>query len=792
MKVPISWLKAFVPFETTPAEFAQRMTMTGSKVEAVEVTGEEIQNVVVGHVLSVEKHPDADKLVVCQVNVGEETIQIVTGADNVTPGVDVPVALNGSKLPGGISIKKGKLRGVVSNGMMCSIEELGLLREDYPGAPEHGILLLEGEPAPGTDIKQVLGMGEEIVEFEITSNRPDCLSVIGLAREAAVTYDKPLTVPPITVTEAGGDAKDEISVTIEAPEKCFRYVARVVKDVKIAPSPKWMRDRLSACGVRPINNIVDITNYVMLEMGQPMHAFDINDVAGRQIIVRTAKEGETITTLDGEAHELTTDMLMICDSEKPTAVAGVMGGLNSEIKDDTTTLLFESAVFDGGSVRRTAKKLGLRTEASSRYEKGLDPNMALAAINRAVELVHELGAGKVVSGVVDVYPNPKEAVKLPLRADKINAFLGTDIPKETMIDILKKLDFKVENDVITAPTYRVDIECEADIAEEIVRIYGYDEIPETVLDGETTIGAKNEKQKLEDTLNEILTASGLYEIYTYSFVSPKSLDMIRLPEDAKEREMVQILNPLGEENSVMRTTTIPSMLEALARNYSRRVQSAGLFEIGMVYEPKSLPVTELPVEKQKVTLGMYQKGDFYALKGIVENLLSCLGISGAEFEPLTDHPAFHPGRAATLLLNGASIGVLGEIHPEVAENYEIDERVLVAEIDFNALFENENPVSDYRPLPKYPAVSRDIAVLVKEDTLVREIEKRIEKCAGKLLEEVKLFDIYQGKQVPEGMKSVAYAITFRAADRTLTDEEISGIMDKMVKKLSDELGASLR
>lgn len=795
MKAPLKWLKDYVDINVTPKEFADAMTMSGSKVEGIEVQGEDISKVVVGKIISIEKHPDADKLQVTKVDIGSEVIQVVTGAKNIQLNDYIPVALAGAMLPGDKKISKGKLRGVESNGMMCSIEELNLSKEDYPDAPEDGIYILEPGLELGKDIKEVMGINETAIDFEITSNRPDCLSIIGLAREAAVTLKTEFKKPRIKVKEEGDEAKNYISVEIKEPELCPRYAARVVKDVKIGPSPKWMKERLRAAGVRPINNIVDITNYVMLEYGQPMHAFDLNDVEGNKIIVRRASEGEILKTLDDQDRALDSSMLVIADENRAIAVAGVMGGANSEITDKAKTILFESANFNGPSVRLTAKKLGLRTEASSRFEKGLDVNNVVAAIDRAVELVEQLGAGTVCKGIVDCYVKKPEPVELRLRHDKINAFLGTNISKSEMIDILKALEFEVDesNNMVKVPSFRPDVEREADLAEEIARFYGYNNIEATLLSGKAaTLGKKTHKQSIEDLIKDTMVACGLYETFTYSFTSPKDFDMLNLPQDSDLRKTVVISNPLGDDYSIMRTTTIADMLSVISTNYNRRIDEARLFEMSFVYLPESLPLKDLPKEKPVLTVGMYGKVDFYDLKGTVEELLAKLGIKDYEFVPVKDNPTFHPGRTASLLINGENAGIIGEIHPSVAEKFECPERTYVGVIDVENLVESAVLMSQYKPLPKFPAVSRDIAMLVKDEILVKQIEDIIKQRSGKILEDIKLFDVYKGKQVPEGMKSVAYSITFRASDRTLTDDEVGKTMTKILDGLKNNLEAQLR
>jgi len=795
MKLPLKWLKDYTDINASPKEYADAMTMSGSKVEGIENIGEEIDKVVVGRIISIEKHPDADRLLVTQVDVGNGSVQIVTGASNIKMNDLIPVALDGSTLPGGKKIKKGKLRGVESCGMMCSISELGVTKEEYPNAIEDGIFILEGELVPGTDIKDVLGLNETVVDFEITSNRPDCFSILGLARESAATFGTAFKKPEIKVKETGDPIQGQASVQINAPDLCSRYAARIVRDVKIEPSPRWMKERLKASGVRPINNIVDITNYVMLELGQPMHAFDLEYLKGHRIIVRNAADGEKMRTLDGQDRTLDSTMLVIADKEKAVAVAGVMGGENSEIMPETKAILFESATFNGISVRLTAKKLGMRTEASGRFEKGLDPENAIYAVNRAAQLVEQLGAGTVCKGIIDCYPSKAVKKTIPFKPGRINALLGTDISTEKMKEIFRLLEIEVNEaaDTVTAPTFRPDLECEADLAEEVARFYGYNNISATLLEGKAaTIGSRTWKQKIEQLIRQTMLSCGLSEAYTYSFTSPKVFDRIRLPEESELRKTVVITNPLGEDFSIMRTTTLPDMLEVLATNYNRRVEEARLFEMSHVYIPKSLPLTELPYEKPVLTIGMYGNADFYDLSGVVEELLSVLGIRNYELEPVKDNTSFHPGRTAMLLINGKECGILGEIHPDVAEEFGAAQKNYIGMIDIGPLVEGACLKPDYKPLPRFPAVSRDIAMLVDDRVLVKQIEQLIRAKAGKILEEIKLFDVYKGKQVPDGKKSVAYSITFRAADRTLTDDEVGKAMDSIMKALSDKLGAQLR
>ncbi len=795
MNLPISWLKEYVDITCKTDDFIEDITLTGSKVESVTNAGDSIEKVVVGKVLSIEKHPDADKLVVCQIDVGQnEPIQIVTGATNLFEGAFVPVALDGAKLAGGVKIKKGKLRGVVSSGMMCSVEELGFTRNDYPEAPEHGIYIFEEEQTPGADVKPILRIDDDVVEFEITSNRPDCFSIIGLAREVAATYRLPLKYPKIIVKEeAGGNAADMIDVEIKNPELCPRYIARVVKNVKIEPSPLWIRHRLTAAGLRPINNIVDITNYVMLELGQPMHAFDIDNIDERKIIVRNAEDGEKITTLDGVERNLDSSMLVISDCNKAVAVAGVMGGENSMITEGASAILFESANFNGPNVRVTAKKLGMRTDASSKYEKGLDPNLAVEAVNRAVQLVEMFGCGEVVGGMVDCYPNKRDRWSLNYSSEGINRLLGTSLSDKEMIDIFKLISVEADGQKAVVPTFRPDLESEADLAEEIARFYGYDKIETTLAAGTPTVGKKTIKQTVEDIIRDTMVAVGLSEAMNFSFESAKVFDKLLIAKDDKLRQTVTISNPLGEDFSIMRTTTLSGMLESLAVNYNRRNPEAGLFEIGKTYIPKALPLTELPEEKPVLTIGMYGKMDFYDLKGIVEELSEVFGMRDkVDYFPVKDITYMHPGRCALVSVDDVNLGFLGEIHPTVCDNYEIGTKAYAAVIYIDELCQNVNFDRIYKSLPKFPAVVRDISMLVKDDVIVRDIESIIKEKGGKLIESIQLFDVYKGKQIQDGYKSVAYNISFRASDRTLTDEEIASPMKKILKELEEKLGAQLR
>lgn len=793
MKLPMSWLSDYMDAEgITPKEYADRLTMTGSKVEGVENLGSEIDKVVAGRVLTCEDHPDSDHLHVCTVDAGTgEELQIVCGAPNVKAGITVPVALHGSTLPGGVKIKKGKLRGVVSNGMICSHDELGISEGLLGYEPEYGILILPDDIKPGTDIKDVFGLNENVVEFEITSNRPDCFSIIGLARESALTFGREFSVPKPEFTEAQDNIADHLSVEVLDKDKCLRYCARMVKNVKIGPSPAWMRERLHACGVRSINNIVDITNYVLLEYGQPMHAFDLRDLEDNKIIVRRAAGGEVIKTLDEQDRKLTNDDLVIADGKRAVAIAGVMGGFNSEVKDDTATVIFESATFDAASVRLTAQRVGLRTEASSRYEKGLDYNNTVPAVERACQLVEQLGCGEVCSGMLDVVGNVKERITIPFRPDKINKFLGTDIDESEMLRYFKALGIEVDNMTLIPPTFRPDLEGEADIAEEVARFHGYDKIPTTLLSGEATCGGKTPEQKLADKIGELLCAQGMNEIYTMTFISPSNFDKIGLSADSPLRNTVKIKNPLGEDTSVMRTSTIPSMLDILSRNYNYRNASARLFEQGKIFLPKE--GEKLPDEPVVVTLGMYGADeDFFTLKGVVEELLGQLHINNASFTAVKDNPTYHPGRAAKVTANGTELGIIGQIHPSVSKKYGIDVPCYAAELSFDALKAAIDYDIKYSPLPKFPAVTRDIAMLVDRETPVAEIEAVIRKSAGKLLEDIKLFDVYEGEQIPESKKSVAYSAVFRAADRSLTGDEVQEVFDKVLKNLASELDAQLR
>lgn len=790
MDLSIRWLKDYVDIgDISMRDFSEAMSMSGSKVEGWTTEFEDVKNVVVGKILSVEPHPDSDHLVICQLDVGQqEPVQIVTGASNVHVGDMVPAALHKSQLPNGVKITKGKLRGVMSNGMMCSIAELNLTKGDFPYAAENGIFLLQEDCQVGQDIASAIGCNDTCVEFEITPNRPDCLSVLGLAREAAVTFGKELKMHTPQV-KGCGDIHDYLSVEVRNPQLCPRYTAKVVKNVKIGPSPRWMRERLRASGVRPIDNIVDITNYVMLEYGQPMHAFDIEYVKDHKIIVRNAVSGETIQTLDGVDRTLSEDMLVIADSEKASAVAGVMGGEHSGINENTHTVVFESACFKGSSVRITAKKLGMRTESSGRFEKGLDAQNCLPAVMRACELVELLGAGEVVDGVIDVDNTNYQPTRIHLDADWTNRFLGTDIPKEQMVKILTDLQFQMEGDEIIVPSFRSDVEHKADIAEEIARFYGYNNIPTTIAKGSPE-GGYNEYQKFERVVNQNMLAQGMYEIMTYSFVSPKQYDKIRLPKDDPKRQSVVIRNPLGEDTSIMRTNAIPSMMDILSKNYNNRNGAVSLYEIGNEYIPVEGEL--LPDEVPNLVLGMYgDDKDFFTLKGVVENLLDTLAIREYDVDAKSDDPTFHPGRCAVLSKDGEEFGIIGEVHPLVCANYGINTRVYVGKLKLRKLFAMMDTQRSYVPMPKFPASTRDLALLCDDALPVMTMEKAIKAAAGKILEKIELFDVYKGSQIAEGKKSVAFNISMRASDRTLTDEEVNGAMSKILKAL-EELGAQIR
>ncbi len=796
MNTPLSWIKAYVPeLDCSSREYTDAMTLSGTKVEGYKELDADLDKIVVGQIERIEKHPDADKLVVCQVNVGTETVQIVTGASNVEEGQKIPVVLDGgrvagghdgSRTPGGIKIKKGKLRGVPSAGMMCSIEELGSDREMYPDAPEDGIYILKEDAVVGSDAVELLGLHDTVFEYEITSNRVDCFSVLGIAREAAATFRKPF-VPPIVEVKANGEnVNDYISVQVEDKDLCKRYCARVVKNVKIEPSPEWMQRRLAACGIRPINNLVDITNYVMEEYGQPMHAFDLATLSGRKIVVKRASEGDTFVTLDGQERKLDQNILMINDAEKPVGIAGIMGGENSKITDDVKDMVFEAACFDGTNIRLSAKRLGLRTDASGKFEKGLDPNNALEAINRACQLIEMLGAGEVVGGVVDIYDEVRQPKRISFEPDKMNRLLGTGIGSGQMLDYFKTigLEYDESSNEVVVPTFRQDLECMADLAEEVARFYGYDNIPTSLPQGEATAGKLSYKLRIERIAKDIAEFCGFSQGMTYSFESPKVFDKLLLPEDSSLRQTVDILNPLGEDFSIMRTTTLNGMLTSLANNYNRRNKNVRLYELGNVYLPKAVPVTELPDERMQFTLGMYGDGDFYTMKGVVEEFLEKVGMKKiVRYDKDAGKPFLHPGRQANILYVGEVIGYLGEVHPQVLDNYNIGDRAYIAILDMPTIYDKTTFDRKYEGIAKYPAVSRDISMIMPKSLQVGDVEEVIRKKGGSLLESYQLFDIYEGAQIQMGYKSVAYSIVFRAKDHTLEDKEVSEVMDKILGAL---------
>ncbi|MFR8033090.1 MAG: phenylalanine--tRNA ligase subunit beta [Lachnospiraceae bacterium] len=798
MNTALSWIKAYVPDLTcTAQEYTDAMTLSGTKVEGYESLDKNLDKIVVGQIESIEKHPDADKLIICQVNIGNETIQIVTGAPNVKVGDKVPVVLAGGSVAGGhdggplpengIKIKKGKLRGVESFGMMCSIEELGSSRDMYPEAPENGIYIFDDDAEVGADAVELLGLHDHVFEYEITSNRVDCYSVVGIAREAAATFRKPFYPPVVKETGNGEDIHDYLQVEVKDETLCPRYCARMVKNIKIGPSPKWMQRRLAASGIRPINNIVDITNYVMEEYGQPMHAYDYDHIAGHKIIVKRAEDGSEFETLDKQIRQLDSSILMICDGEKEVGIAGIMGGENSKITDDVKTMVFEAACFDGTNIRLSAKKIGLRTDASGKFEKGLDPNNAEAAINRACQLIEELGCGEVVGGMIDCYPVKRTERRIKFDPEYTNRLLGTNLSKEEMLSYFKPLELvydEASNEIIV-PTFRQDLERRADIAEEVARFFGYDNIPTTLPKGEATTGTLSFKLRVEEVARNIAEFCGFSQAMTYSFESPKVFDKLMIPEDSSLRRVITILNPLGEDYSIMRTTPLNGMLTSLSTNYNRRNKNVRLYEIGSIYLPKQVPVTELPDERTQFTLGMYGEGDFFHMKGVVEEFFDKVGMHDKiHYNPDAKKPFFHPGRQAEIVYQNQTVGYLGEIHPTVAETYGIGERTYIAVIDMPHICEKATFDRKYTGIAKYPSVTRDISMVMKKEILVGQVEDIIEKEGGKLVEEYHLFDIYEGAQILAGYKSVAYSITFRAADHTLEDKEVNAVMDKILNALT--------
>ncbi len=798
MKLSMNWLNSLVPYGYEPKKYIADMTMSGSKVETLDYLGAEIENVVVGRVTQMERHPDSDHLWVCQIDVGAgEDIQIITGAQNVHVGDLVPAALHDSHLPGDVHIKKGKLRGLPSNGMLCSYKELGLTEHDVPGAYEDGILILGdtltaeelAAAVPGRDIREVLGFDDWVVDFEITPNRPDCLSMIGLARESAVTYDIKY-VPETPVVRGGaGDIGEWLRVRVEEPKLCPRYTARVVKNVKIAPSPKWMRDRLRACGVRPINNIVDITNYVMLEYGQPMHSFDYACLDGAEIVVRRAREGEPMSTLDDQERKLDAEMLVIADAKKPVGIAGVMGGANSEITDGTKMVVFESANFNGTSIRLTSRRLGMRTESSGRYEKGLDSQNTLPALERACELVELLGAGEVCDGIIDIDNSGYQPTVIKFEPERINRFIGIDIPKEDMLHWFDLLGFRMDGENIVIPSWRMDVEQFADIAEEVARFYGYDNIPTTLFGGATRY-TPMPRIEFDDRIRDIFYALGYSEAQTLSFSGQKILDRVLIPQDSPLRSAVVITNPLSEDMSMLRTLMLPSILDVTARNYNMKNDSLRLYELGSVYTPSE--TEKLPNERKILSAAAYGGVDFYDIKGAIETLADGLRIQGLSFRAKRDNPSYHPGRCAEVYCGDDYVGVFGQVHPKVLENFNVSGEIYAVELEVEALYKNRGGIVEYEPLAKFPAISRDIAVVCAEEVTAAEIEACIREGAGKLLESVRLFDVYRGAQLGDGKKSLAYTFTMRDRTRSLTDEDADGAMKRILKLLASRTGAELR
>ena len=804
MNTSLSWIKMYVPdLDVTAQEYTDAMTLSGTKVEGFEQLDADLDKIVIGQIEKIERHPDADKLIVCQVNVGSEVTQIVTGAPNVKVGDKIPVVLDGGRVAGGhdgkmveggIKIKKGKLRGVESNGMMCSIEELGSSRDMYPEAPEYGIYIFPEDAVVGESAVKALGLDDVVFEYEITSNRVDCYSVVGIAREAAATFRKPFCPPVVTATGNNEDVHDYVKVTVQDPELCPRYTARVVKNIKIAPSPVWMQRRLASCGIRPINNIVDITNYVMEEYGQPMHAYDYDTIAGHEIVVRRAGKDEKFVTLDGQERTMDENVLMICDGEKAIGIAGIMGGENSMITDDVKTMMFEAACFDGTNIRLSSKRVGLRTDASGKFEKGLDPNNAQAAIDRACQLIEEFGAGEVVGGMVDVYSKKKEPVRVAFEPEKINALLGTDISREEMLKYFDKIELAYDEatNEIVAPTFRHDIFRTADLAEEVARFYGYDNIPTTLPKGEATTGKLPFYLRIEETARDIAEFCGFSQGYSYSFESPKVFDKLLIPEGDQLRQAISISNPLGEDFSIMRTISLNGMLNSLAFNYNHRNKNVRLYELGNVYLPKSLPLTELPDERMQFTLGMYGEGDFFTMKGVVEEFFEKVGLrKPAKYDPNAGKPYLHPGRQANIIYEGTVVGYIGEVHPAVADNYGIGERTYVAVLDMKNIVSFATYDRKFEGIARFPAVTRDLSMVVPKQILAGQIEEMIAQRGGKHLESYHLFDLYEGAQIEKGYKSMAYSITFRAKDKTLEESDIASAMKKILNGL-ESMGIVLR
>lgn len=790
MKVPFTWLKDYVNIDIDVNELADRLTLSGSKVEEVITTGDEIENVVTAKVVKIEPHPDADKLVICQLDIKkDEYLQIVTGAKNMKEGDIVPAALHGASLANGLKIKKGKLRGIVSNGMMCSEEELGIAEE----GTATGLMILPIDTPIGEDIKEVLGLNTSIIDFEITSNRTDCMSVVGIARETSATLNVKYKMPNINYKVSVEESiKDIIKVEVKDP-LCKRYMARSIKNIKIKPSPSWMQERLLEAGIRPINNVVDITNFVMIELGQPMHAFDMRDIKGNSIIVERAKLEEKFISLDEVERSLNENILTIRDEERAIALAGIIGGLNSQIKEDTKLVVLECANFDGTNIRVNAKKLAVRTESSSRFEKDLDPNLTEIALDRACSLIEELEVGEIIQGTIDYYEDKVERKELTVDYKWINKFLGTSLSKEDIKGYLDRLELKtlVKEDmlIINVPTFRRDINIKEDVAEEVARIYGYNNIPSTFNKTINLKDGKNLKQKLDDKTISVLLNSGLNQSISYSFVSPKVFDKINMSKENILRDTISIKNPLGENYSIMRTTCIPSMMESLSRNYSRNNEEVCLFEIGNVYIKTN---KDLPKERNTLVIGLYGEVEYLNLKGVIENLVEALGIEKTHYERQSEDPTFHPGKTANLFISKECVGILGEVHPDITEKYGIDTECYIAEINLDILYKNANVIKKYKALPKFPAVTRDIALIVDEDTFVQEIQSVIKNTGGNLVESINLFDVYKGKQIEDGKKSVAYAISYRSETKTLTDSEVNKVHDKIVRALEYKLGCKLR
>ncbi len=805
MNTSLSWIKAYVPdLDADVEEYCDAMTLSGTKVESYRRLDKNLEKIVVGQILTVEPHPNADKLVVCQVDIGSETIQIVTGASNVRPGQKVPVVLAGGKVAGGhdggplpedgVPIKKGELRGVESNGMMCSIEELGFDRNEYPDAPENGIYILSDDAPVGADALDVMNLHDSVIEYEITSNRIDCYSVIGIAREAAATFDKKFYKPEISETGNDENINDYLKVTVEDTDLCKRYCARMVKNINLAPSPQWMQDRLRACNIRPINNIVDITNYIMEEYGQPMHAFDYDDLAGHEIVVKRGNDGDKFQTLDGQERDIDHTILMINDGEKEVAIAGIMGGENSKITDDVKTMVFECANFDGTNIRLSSRKLGLQTDASGKYEKSLDPNTAYEAVNRACDLIEQLGAGEVVGGIIDVYPCPVEETRVEFKPDKINDLLGTDISPETMLGYMAKVELRYDTGTneIVAPTFRPDIKCTADLAEEVARFYGYDKIGTTLPTGEATTGKLSYKLRIEEIARNVAEFNGFSQAMTYSFESPKVFDKLLIPENDPLRKAIVISNPLGEDFSIMRTLPVNGMLTSMATNYNRRNKDVRLYELANTYIPESLPLEELPDERMQFVLAMYGEGDFYTMKGVIEEFFEKVGLDKrVKYDADANKPFLHPGRQSLIIYDGITLGYMGEVHPDVLDNYKIGERVILGVLDMPSIIPLTGFDKKYTDIPRYPAVTRDLSMVVPKSVTAGEIEDMLIQRGGKLLEKCELFDVYEGSQIAQGYKSMAYSFVLRAKDHTLEEKEVTSVMNKILNGLQ-RMGIELR